>query len=292
VRPLIRDPRRNTYAVQPPAAVAVGLALRTLRTARHVGMRQLAARLGLRAQDLSNWEIAKRIPPITVVAQLLGALHADRVTVKRILNQAGHADDPAFVDAHHRDHAVLAWHYEHLATDVVEWAPTLIPDLLRTPAHDLYLLNHPLADPGYADAQSFAEPTRRNDLVDANRHYTFLVGDTALRACPPQMRTDQLSNLKHIAARPNITLRVIPADVCAPGLISPFTLYRHHKVTLAAAVHHHRASTYLADRDTLTAYQRATQMLRRHAVELQSVDETLQSTQAGPTELPDSAEAS
>ncbi|MEV6871677.1 hypothetical protein [Amycolatopsis sp. NPDC051128] len=52
------------------------------------------------------------------------------------------------------------------------------------------------------------------------------------------------------------------------------------------------ASTYLADRDTLTAYQCATQRLRRHAIDLQDVEEALQGTLAGPTELPDAAEAS
>ncbi len=194
--------------------------------------------------------------------------------------------------AHYRDHAVLAWHYEHLATEILEWAPTLIPDLLRTPAHDLDLLNHPFADTDHADAQSLAEPTRRNDLADQNRRYTFFVGDTALRACPPQLRADQLDYLKHWAAQANITVRVVPADVCPPGVISPFTLYGDREITLAAAVHHHRASTYLADRDTLAAYLRATQKLRRHAFDLQYVEETPLSTLAGPTDSPDAAEAS
>ncbi len=292
MRRQIHDPRHNTFAVQPPATVAVGLALRTLRITRRVSIRQLANRLGLRAQDLSSWETGKRIPEITAVAQLLGGLRADRATTERILNHARHAADPAFVDAHPRDHATLAWHYEHLATHVLTWAPTLIPDLLRTPGHDLHLLNHLFADTGHADAQSLVDATRRNDLADQNRQYTFLVGDTALRACPSQLRAEQIGHLRRLAIRPNIALRVVPAEVCPPGLISPFTLYSDDKIALVAAVHHHRASTYLADSDTLAAYQRTALNLHRHAVGLQDVDDTPLRTLAEPPPLPDAAEAS
>lgn len=292
MRSQIHYPRHDTNTIQTPAAVAVGLALRTLRIARDVKLRRLAARLDLPVQDLSSWETAKRIPPITVVARLLGEYHADRAISERILNRARHADEPAFVDTHHRDHAVLAWHYEHLTTHILEWAPTLIPDLLRTPAYDLHLLNHPFADTDHADAQALAERTRRFDIADRKRPYTFLVGDTALRACPPQLRADQHYYLNHWAARANITLRIVPAEVCPPGMISPFTLYGDPKITVAAAVHHHRASTYLADRDTLAAYQRTAQKLRRHAIDLEDIAETLLGAPAGPPELPDTPEAS
>ncbi|WP_410675476.1 Scr1 family TA system antitoxin-like transcriptional regulator [Amycolatopsis sp. cmx-4-68] len=82
------------------------------------------------------------------------------------------------------------------------------------PAHDLQLLNHQFADTDRADAQSLAKPTRRTDLADENRQYTFLVGDTALRTCPPQLRADQLDSLKHRTTQANITLRVV-RPVCA-----------------------------------------------------------------------------
>ncbi|GHG29947.1 MULTISPECIES: Scr1 family TA system antitoxin-like transcriptional regulator [Amycolatopsis] len=290
MRTQIHGSRHSTNIIQSPATVAVGQALRTLRTARGIGLRRLAAKLELRAQVLSNWETAKRIPPITVVAQLLGALQADSATTHRILDQARHASDPAFVDLDHWDHATLASHYEQLATHVFAWAPTLIPDPLRTPEHDLYLLNHPVSDIGHADAPSLLAPARRNNLADRERHYTFLVGDAALRACPPQLRTDQLGNLERLATKPNITLLIVPADVCPPGLISAFTLYSDHTVALAIALHHYRASTYLADRDTLAAYQRVTHKLRHHGVDLQDIDETPLRPTDGTTQSPDAAE--
>ncbi|MEV4049590.1 Scr1 family TA system antitoxin-like transcriptional regulator [Amycolatopsis sp. NPDC049688] len=292
MRPKIQDSPYGACAVPTPAAVAVGLALRALRTARHIGLRQLAATLDLRAADLSSWETAKRNPPITAVAHLLGAHHADRATIQRILDQARHIDDPALVDTHGRDHTILASHYEHLATHVFVWAPTLVPYLLRTPEYHLHLLTHPFAGTGHADAPQSTEPPRRNGPADSDRRYTFLVGDTALHTCPAQLRAGQLDTLVRMAARPNITLRVVPTDVCPPGLINPFTLYGAHNVTLAAAVHHHRASTYLTGHDTLAAYKGLTRMLLNHAVDLQSVEDTPLPATAESSEPLGAAEAS
>lgn len=260
---LIHYPRHNWGTVQTPGTVVVGINLRGQRESRGVRLRRLAARLGFLPQELSNWETGKRTAPVMSVARILGALDVDPDTTEYILNQALHADAPDFVDSRHQDHATLAWHYEHLATDTIEWAPTLIPDLLRTPQHERHLLDHPLTDPDHADVRSLAMPIRRDDLADQSRHYTFLLGDSALNACPPALLADQRALLKSQGARPNITVKIVPAAVCPPGMINPFTLYRQDQTTLIAAVHHHQASTYLAHRETLTRYHQAAAWLAK-----------------------------
>jgi transcriptional regulator with XRE-family HTH domain len=264
----IRYPHHDRNLGQAPGTIAVGAALRHHRTARGISLRKLATMIDGHASVISSWETGKRTPDLVSLARILGVLDLDQATTNRITDQAVRANHSAFVDADHRDHAALSWHYEHLATHTTTWAPTLVPDLLRTPAHDLYLLDHPLTDTDDADARSLAMPERRDAFDHHTRRYTFLIGATALDACPPPIHADQLALLGSEAARPNITIRIVPAGVCPPGLITPFTLYQEGKTTLVVAVHHHLASTYLAHRETLAHYHRAEAWLRHTSLDV------------------------
>ncbi|WP_086678710.1 Scr1 family TA system antitoxin-like transcriptional regulator, partial [Amycolatopsis pretoriensis] len=256
-------PKRSS-AEHKPAALGFGLTLHQLRMARGISMRAFARSIGIQAQQLWNWEHT-RVPHPTDAAFIAGALRADYTTAQRIIGHARHADLRDLVDSDHREHAAIAWHYERLADHTTIWAPTLIPDLLRIPALDLTLLNHPLVDHDHADAHADAMPQRRADLADPRRRYTFLIGDTALHACPEHLRSDQLEQLATQAARPNITILQLSHQDCPPGLIDPFILFSKNSAAIAVAIHHAHATTYLTDRDTLTRYGATTTWLRRTA---------------------------
>ncbi|WP_328617230.1 helix-turn-helix transcriptional regulator [Amycolatopsis sp. NBC_00355] len=262
----IQYPRQSKKTSQPPPSLATSIALRQLRRARKFSLRRLAAAADINPSQLSSWETGKSTPPIVIFARLLGILRVDNATTRTILDLAGYAGQPGYIDARPHDHAALAWHYEHLATHVFQWAPTLIPDLLRTPAHDLHLLDHPLADLELADAQSKVAATRRANLGDLQRHYTFILADTALDACPPQLRTDQLTYLTALAHRPKLTIKIVPAAECGPAAGNPFTLFRDGTIVLAIAVHHNHASSYFAHRSPLAHHHRISKWLLDHSV--------------------------
>ncbi len=263
----IHYPEQASNVVQTPAALATSIGLRQARQIRNIGLRALARSLDIPAQYLSGWELGRRTPPAVTLAMLLTALKADSATVDRLLHLARHSDDPDLIDSNPGHHEATAWHYESLSTETVTWAPALIPDLLRTPAHEIHLANHPLTDPQDNGARTLAAATRSQNLADSTRRYTFLIGETALHTCPTYLHADQLEHLRKLAAQPNITMQIVSTDTCPPGLLSPFTAYQERKITLAVAVPHHHATTYLSARDTLGRYHRTVRWLRENALD-------------------------
>ncbi|WP_328442807.1 Scr1 family TA system antitoxin-like transcriptional regulator [Amycolatopsis sp. NBC_00438] len=230
-------------------------------------MRHFARTLGLAPGRLSNIEGASSITDPTTAAFMLGGLGTDYATAQRIITAPAHNAASDLVDTEHDSHAAIAWHYEQVADRVTVWAPTLIPDLLRTPEHDLALITHQLADTGISDAYTLALPQRLEALTNPRRHYTFLLGDTALRACTPALRKRQIGHLRSLAEQRHITIRVVPARHCPPGLVAHFTLYEQATTAIAVAIHHHYATTYLTNPGTsrrLPPVRQAAQRTRRH----------------------------
>lgn len=262
----IHYPKQAVNGVQTPASLAISVALRRARESRKVGLRAFARSRDIPVQYLSAWELGRRTPPIVTLAVLLTALKADATTVDRLLQLARYSEDPDLVDSHPGHHEETAWHYENLSTDTITWAPALLPDLLRTPAHEIHLANLSLSDPQGSDDRTHIVATRSRNLADRTRRYTFLIGETALRACPAYVYADQVEYLRTLANRPNVTIQIVPSDACPPGLISSFTAYQQDKITLAVAVRHHHATTYFSARDTLGQYHRTVRWLRGHAL--------------------------
>ncbi|MBE1496336.1 transcriptional regulator with XRE-family HTH domain [Amycolatopsis lexingtonensis] len=260
------DRQTTGRPIRTPAAVGVGLQLRQAREARGLGLRAFARTLGIPVSHLWSLELTHALAEPVPTAFMLGALGADHATTRRIITQAQHSAVAEFVDTDPRNHAAVAWYYEHIADRVTVWAPTLIPDLLRTPGHDLALITHPLSDTDLDDARTEALPQRRDDLTDPRRHYTFLIGDTALHACPTPLRQDQLTHLRSLTTRHrNITIWIVPADQCPPGLLTPFTLYHRAKRPIAMASHHHGASTYITDPTVLDRTRQLARQLSKLA---------------------------
>jgi transcriptional regulator with XRE-family HTH domain len=255
-------PRRNTVpTAHNPTAIRFGLRLRGQRLRCRLSFRHFARTLGLAPGRLSNFEGAGTITDPTAAAFMLGALGTDYLTAQRIITDPAHHGAPDLVDTDHDSHAAIAWHYEQLADRVTVWAPTLIPDLLRTPEHDLTLITHELADTGIGDAYTLALPQRRENLTNPRRHYTFLLGDTALRECTPVLRQRQIDRLRSLAEQRHITIRVVPTETCPPGLVGPFTLYAQNKTAVAVAIHHHHASTYITNPVALNGYGKCARQL-------------------------------
>ncbi|MEV6648686.1 Scr1 family TA system antitoxin-like transcriptional regulator [Amycolatopsis sp. NPDC051371] len=257
------EPQNKTRLAFNPATISVSLKLRRLREARGLKLRAVARTMAVSASQLSAWELGRRLPDPSTTAFILAVLRVDYSTAQRIITQARQSTVPDLADTDHRDHAALGWHYEHLADRTTIWAPALIPDLLRTPEHDLSLFTHPVADTDLDDAYAAALPQRRDDLADLTRRYTFLIGDTALRACPPLLHHDQITYLRAMAQQRNITIVIVAAQVCPPGLVAPFTLFEKDRITIAAALRHHHASTYLTDPSALNRFRRTATRLRK-----------------------------
>ncbi|MEV4052053.1 Scr1 family TA system antitoxin-like transcriptional regulator [Amycolatopsis sp. NPDC049688] len=107
-----------------PALLLLGSGLRDLRTARGLGLRALARKLGLAAADLSAWELGTRRPPAEAAAYILGSLQAKPAEYRQLMHLHRQSDQPAYVED-----VSLPSLAERYAVRGWEWAPHEVPDI-------------------------------------------------------------------------------------------------------------------------------------------------------------------
>lgn len=260
-----------TEAALRPAVIALAGGLREARTQRGIGLRRLAAMVDLHYAALSSFELAQRTPPGTTVARILGVLRSPTEVCDQLIDLADRAHDRDFVDhTGHNDH-LLRTAYEQRSTRVTEWSPSLIPEALQTAEYARALRDTGLLAPEAADVGCLLRTARQLALPDkTGPQYTFLIGEAATRpdACTPDVLRDQLDQLHTWTRRPRITVRIVPAASCPPGLVEPFTLYERRAGALAVALRrHHGAAVYSTHQAALTTYEQTAQALQRHAAD-------------------------
>ncbi|MEV6321336.1 helix-turn-helix transcriptional regulator [Nocardia sp. NPDC051787] len=143
---------------------------------------------------------------------------------------------------------------EDAATLIRCYAPGLVPDLVRTPsyAHTVFAIAH--REPA-ADIQRRVELLMRRQRLltrsDPPRVW-FVIEAAALRRPigGHEVWDTQLDHLADLAARPNITVQVLPDHVGGPAISeTPFTLLRFAASELSDLVHlPHATGTQFLDK--------------------------------------------
>ncbi|MEU2030489.1 helix-turn-helix domain-containing protein [Nocardia amamiensis] len=143
---------------------------------------------------------------------------------------------------------------EDAATMIRCYAPGLMPDLVRTPsyAHTVFTIAH--RQPA-ADIQRRVELLMRRQrlLTRSDPPKVWLVLEAAAlrrQIGGPEVWDAQLDHLAGLAARPNITVQVLPDHVGGPAISeTPFTLLRFGAPELSDLVHlPHATGTQFLDK--------------------------------------------
>ncbi|MGW3965492.1 helix-turn-helix domain-containing protein [Amycolatopsis sp. NPDC005003] len=247
-----------------PRARALGFGLRTCREARNLGVRQLARKIGVHAQELSNWEYGKRIPKVEQVALLMGVLVVEPGERARLLELARTAREPSWLEKAVPGVASGAATYaehEREAIELFDWEPRLIPGLFQTPEYCHALLSSWDTSPDRVEKAVQARLARRQVLT---RHqpleYHVLVGEGALRSevGGKQVMVEQLRHLLKASVRRNVRLQVLPDRAGAhAGLFSNFALLDFPVLPPIVFIELFQASAYLYDADQVTGYRMA-----------------------------------
>ncbi|MEV6832239.1 helix-turn-helix transcriptional regulator [Amycolatopsis sp. NPDC051102] len=255
-----------------PRARALGFGLRTCREARNLGVRQLARKIGVHAQELSNWEYGKRIPKIEQVALLMGALVVEPGERARLLELARTAHEPSWLEKAVPGVAARASSYaenERAASAIFDWEPAVIPGLFQTPDYIRALLSGQ-EQPERIERVVHARMARREVLT---RHhpldYHVLVGEGALRAevgGAPVM-AEQLRHVLRAAMRRNIRLQVLPARATAQAVTHNFGVLEFDALPTIVFVELYRASAYLYDDDQVASYRAAAKSMAALAMD-------------------------
>lgn len=218
-----------------PKARALGATLRQAREQAQDGkgllLRELAAMISKDIGVLSRWETGERTPKPEQVAQILTKLGVDGERYDEIMSLAYGTNESQWVaitlpEQRQQMAAYVDW--EQNATKIVEVAPLLIPGLLQTGDY----VRSIMTAGGVPDGEIASRVTSRlgrRDVITKTKPAELLVllGQGALNQDigGQEVTIIQLRNLLEMAARPNITLRIVPDHRgWHPGLEGAFAL--------------------------------------------------------------------
>ncbi|GAB3136414.1 Scr1 family TA system antitoxin-like transcriptional regulator [Amycolatopsis stemonae] len=260
-----------TDAASRPALIALADGLRDARTRRGVGLRRLADMINLHPGVLSSFELGKRIPPDTTVAHILGVLRSPTAVCDQLVDLARRAHERDFIDHAGRAEDLLRTTYEQRSTHVFEWSPTLIPEALQTVEYARALRDTGLVEPTFDTARrSLARTVQElTSPTGTEPRRTYLIGEAATRSdfgSADEFRA-QLDAVVALTRHPRMSVRLVPAVECPPGLVERFTLYENRAGAFTVAVPHHRGAVFITHEDTVTAYRKTAKALQRHATD-------------------------
>ncbi|KDN16423.1 Scr1 family TA system antitoxin-like transcriptional regulator [Amycolatopsis rifamycinica] len=251
--------------IRPPATVAVSSSLRDARKRRGIGLRRLAEKIGVHPATLSAWELGIKVVPETAVARVLGYLRVESVEYDRVMALAPHVGDANLVDQSDPQLGHLLWTYEQLSSRVVEWAPSCIPELLRTRAYAERALDKAVMQDDRRDMELLSREVRQQALNDGSRRYVFVIADQALCGMD-DLHREQIEHLRAVAQLKHVTVRFVPPAETALKSIGAFTLFEDRSEPIAVMLRHHHCNTYLTDRKILSRYHDTARVLLRRAL--------------------------
>ncbi|WP_410621521.1 Scr1 family TA system antitoxin-like transcriptional regulator [Amycolatopsis sp. cmx-8-4] len=184
--------------------------------------------------------------------------------MKQLVDVASRVDEPDFFDPTGHNDRLLRSGFERLSRKIFEWSPTLFPKVLRSAEYSSAVQVPELA---HTD-------TSANDLVPASARicpeergqqlYVFLLGEAATRpdACTPSVLYDQIEEVATVSKLLRISVSLVSASFCPPGLIEPFTLYEDDHGPFAVAIPHHGGAAFLTNQVSVKQYAKTAKWLR------------------------------
>jgi transcriptional regulator with XRE-family HTH domain len=218
------------------AGATLGEVLAWLRNSAGLTGTELARRAGTNQTKISRIETGIGAPPAAdEVERLARAAGAGDDLVGQLVAEAERMRDfpPDWHQgrAAHTPRQLDFEQAEAAAHNFKIFQPTVVIGLLQTSGYAtavLSALQTVMADPGHPpSAQAVHEAVsvrvhRQTILLDPRRHFDLVMSEAVLsnRLCPPEEMPAQITRIRQIARRPNITLGIIPAE--SPLPIPPF----------------------------------------------------------------------
>ncbi|WP_372666907.1 Scr1 family TA system antitoxin-like transcriptional regulator [Amycolatopsis kentuckyensis] len=256
-----------------PGLRALSASLREVREARKFGLRELARALEIDPRLLSQWELGLRVPPVEEVARILGYLRTTKEVAERILFLAKHAKDPNWLDSNPSDlpaALTAVMQCERTASLITNWSPLIVPGLLQTPDYARELLNASDIRVQDADARLVVRLNRQKVLFKrAPVRLKAIISELAIREAvgDAAVMSDQIDHLLALSAAPNISVRIVPADMgYYPGKIGMFTLYDFSDAPPIVLLEHYHASGFVHDSEGTAPYQKLVKLLQGKAL--------------------------
>ncbi|MFI5583580.1 helix-turn-helix domain-containing protein [Amycolatopsis sp. NPDC051758] len=252
-------PRTNTVT---PRSRTLAASIREVRKETGSGVRELARRIGVLPQLLSQWEYGHRTPRLEDVTAILGALGVVGHRKQQILTLAKGASEPGWITYGTPGMQLAAViECEKAAGSIVEWSAMGIPGLLQTPAYARALFGSWSSSEHEVDQKVMVRLERRRIIVGSEpTPFEALIGEAALRERlgTPAVMAEQLRFLAEISEFRTITVRVVPAR-CGwhPGIPGPFIVYSFPDKSAVVYFEHLSSGAFVPDDHDVRKYRAA-----------------------------------
>jgi transcriptional regulator with XRE-family HTH domain len=281
-----RISRLQPYLDRPEPAptllkMLVGVQLAGFREDAGLAQEQAARALGFSAAKLSRIESGKgRRPPaendVRALLELYGTDDYEASVLLKLLQRAG---EPGWWQRY--DKRLMPEWFDRLvglqeaAAGIRTFEIQYVPGLLQTPDYTQAVVQRGLPSAAASEVRRRVElRTRRARLLergDAPQLWAILDESVLLRVLGSrEVMRDQLAHLLAMAARPNVTVQIVPLDVTNASAPSfPITYLRFGGFDLPDVVYleHIKSANFLEDRDETEEYRLALDRLADEALE-------------------------
>jgi transcriptional regulator with XRE-family HTH domain len=241
-----------------PTLLALSASLREARTAENLGLRVLAYKLGVPAQNLSLWETGKRVPAVEDVSRILGFLRVSPAEYHRVMRLRRQLDAPVSIETLDAASTSRRRVLEEVAVRTFEWAPYVVPEQLQPPEY-IRAIAQGHAAPDDLDQAVFEHQVRQLDQGWTG-HRIVLVGAAALApAIDPQLQA-----LRAAANVPGLVVKIVPPSVAKA--IDPFTIYEGQGKVFTVALRHQDNIIFVSEPDAVQGYRSTFEPLERGSV--------------------------
>lgn len=235
--------------------------LKRLREAAGLKPEETAHRLGISLRTLYRAEFpGGTLPKERVLREMLGLYGADPATTARLVELRGEAKQRGWWVAY-RD--VLDDVYvglEDAADSIRTWQTLVVPGLLQTEEYARAIVEG--VRPGDPDNARRVETrvlrrARFNGRADPPQLHALIDEGVLIRQVgDPEIMRDQISYLKTVSRRPNITIQIVPLRGTAhPGMAGSFVLLGFSDYSAGVAYVESRAGDlYPEDEPTLAGF--------------------------------------
>lgn len=272
------------------AAEELGAALRQMRSDAGLNVRELGAKAGVSAANVSHWETGNRLVPLERLADLLSALNVNDNDRERLLGLRRQAEGPGeLVAGGPSVEPLLAQLIEHeqVAQRITNFALSAIPGLLQTTDYTRAIIGES-PDAGVRVALRAG----RRDVITRDANPVELVAlidsEVLVRPIAPRdVTAGQLRHLLDMAKLPNVTIQLVPSTVPGwhPGLHGSFVVLEFPLAPSIVHVENYRASAFLWDEMDVAAYISAAEKIQKRAMTpdrtSEVIEEMLQGMESG-----------
>jgi transcriptional regulator with XRE-family HTH domain len=258
------------------AAEELAAALRSLRNDAGLNVREMGAKAGVSAANISHWETGNRLIPLERLMGLLDELQVDSDERERLVGLRRQAEGPGELAAGGPSvEPLLAQLIEHeqAASKITTFALSAIPGLLQTTDYARAII-------GESPDASVRVALRagRRDIITREKAPVELVAlidsEVLVRPIAPQdVMIRQLRHLLDMAARPNVTILIVPSTQPGwhSGLHGSYVVLEFPLAAPIVHVENYRASAFLWNEQDVDAYIASTAKIRNRAM---TADET------------------